>query len=155
VVGVDLDGEKIEQGRRLGSGLPNLDFVSRRLEEFLPELSDGSVQGALLADVLSSIPFELQDQLIHGVARVLAPGGRVVLLFVDTQPRLRAAVTAVRSFFVCRFLRLSRSATWRFFYRSRAALRRCLESEGLEIIKDHGLPGFAPRRKFVAEKRRS
>ena len=153
VIGVDLDEEKIAQARNLAANLPNVRFVASRFEEYLSAIAPGSVAGVLLADVLSSMPHADQDALFRRLPEIVGPGGRAVILFVDTRPRLRAAANAVRSWIVCHVLRLSRSAGARFFYRSRADLRARLEAAGFDVVRDEPRRGFAPMRRLVAERR--
>jgi 2-polyprenyl-3-methyl-5-hydroxy-6-metoxy-1,4-benzoquinol methylase len=155
VIGVDLDEEKLQEARRMAGGLSNLQLVRSRFEEFLPSIAPRSVRGVLLADVLSSMPFAEQDELFRRLSQIVAPGGRVVVLYVDTRPRLRATANAFRSYIVCRVLRLTKATGERFFYRSGTVLRSLLESSGFEVVRDEPRAGFAPRRRLVAEKRRS
>ena len=139
----------------MAAGLPNLRLVRSRFDDFLPSLAPHSVRGVLLADVLSSMPFAEQDELFRRLGQIVEPGGRVVLLYVDTRPRLRATANALRSYIVCRVLRLTEATGDRFFYRSGSVLRSLLESAGFEVIRDEPRAGFAPKRRLVAEKRRS
>ena len=155
IIGVDLDEEKVEEAQGMTGGLKNLRFVRSRFDDFLPSLVPCSVRGVLLADVLSSMPFDEQDDLLRHLSEIVEPGGRVVLLYVDTRPRIRAAANALRSYIVCRILRLTKATGDRFFYRSGSVVRSLLDSAGFEVVRDEARSGFARKRRLVAEKRSS
>lgn len=134
VVGIDFDPRKCAMARQRLAAVPNVEIRHADVVAELERMPEGRAATVLLSDALSSFPSEVaQDRVLSLAARALAPGGTLVLKFIDTDPAWKVRLSWALSFVVCRALRLSRSDGQRFLYRSRSAYRRVLEALDLEV----------------------
>lgn len=112
--GIDEDEERVRIAQQAASG--DAQFVAASLVTAdLPE-SDS----ILFVDSLHYLDVEVQDAVLARTARVLAPGGRLVVREVDVRPTLRSVLTQ-----------------W-------------LERRAMKRYGRPGKPGFRPARQFAA-----
>lgn len=152
VVAVDFDRRKIDDARRFAPVPENLEFVEGDAIGAARGLRGSSVRVALLADFLSSLALDRQRELLGVLADRLEPGGLLVVLFVDTEPRWRFELNRARSTILCKVLRLSRIDGSSFGYVGLATYREWIERDGLSVTAASPLPGLAPRRRLVAKR---
>jgi RimJ/RimL family protein N-acetyltransferase/SAM-dependent methyltransferase len=75
VLGVDATPAMIDLARREAAGLPNVDFTTGDATALA--LADGAVDGAVARFAIHHVP--VPQRLVDELARVVRPGGRVVL----------------------------------------------------------------------------
>ena len=89
VIGVDMTPEMIERARRAAAAFPQVEFREGRLES-LP-VDDASVDAVTSNCVINLVPDK--PRVFREVARVLRPGGRMVVSDIIVERALPEAVT--------------------------------------------------------------
>ena len=109
VVGVDIDAQKIELAQesvsRLRQGEATVSFVHRPSGEILT--TEGGWDAIVFADVLYLIAPEDRSRLLSDCIAALAPGGRLIVKEVNTEPRIKAFVAQLQEFLATRVLRIT------------------------------------------------
>lgn len=107
VTGVDFDTRKCAMARRRLADRPNVSIVETDLLSYLGATASSTADSIILSDTLSSIPDNLQEQVLAEAIRCLRPGGLLLLKIVDTAPRWKARSAALLSFAIYRLVRAS------------------------------------------------
>jgi len=109
VVGVDIDAQKIELAqesvRHLRQGEATVSFEHRPSGEILT--IDGGWDAIVFADVLYLIAPEDRSRLLSDCIAALAPGGRLIVKEVNTEPRIKAFVAQFQEFLATKVLRIT------------------------------------------------
>lgn len=136
-VGVDLSPNMLLEARKRATGLPGVDFVEGDSED-LP-FNDGEFTAVLCTTSLHHYP--RPEAAAHEFARVLAPGGRVVIGDFTSDAVVSRAFDLLARNFEAGHVRLHRVDE----------LRRLLEDAGLERVAARsvwrGVYGIALARK--------
>lgn len=118
VFGLDLSEGMIDQARRLN---PEMEFNQGNMLAL--DLADGCLAGITAFYCIVNLPPDLRPQAFREMARVLAPGGLLLLTFHVAGP-----VPAVREMF-------GRPITMDFYMPARAAIETELQDAGFEIVE--------------------
>ena len=109
VVGVDIDAEKIQlaQASLLGlrPGEATVSFEHRDSGEVLT--IEGGWDAIVFADVLYLLAPEDRSRLLSDCFAALAPGGRLIVKEVDTEPRIKARVAQLQEALATKVLRIT------------------------------------------------
>jgi 2-polyprenyl-3-methyl-5-hydroxy-6-metoxy-1,4-benzoquinol methylase len=91
VIGTDHDEARISVAAEAARGLRNLRYERRSLLETAELAPASAYAGVTLIDVMHYFPPEAQEKILDGAARLLAPGGVVLLREVDPSPSLASS----------------------------------------------------------------
>jgi 2-polyprenyl-3-methyl-5-hydroxy-6-metoxy-1,4-benzoquinol methylase len=109
VMGIDIDGEKIELAQhataRLAPGEGDVRFEHRPAGD-IPRI-DGGWQAIVFADVLYLTSAAGRHALLAECVDALAPGGSLIVKEVDTRPRLKAMLAQGQEFVSTRVIRIT------------------------------------------------
>lgn len=131
IVGVDFDPRKCRMARESVGRHAAVEIVEDDVVEYLRRSSE-RFDTIILSDTLSSIPPDVQDEILRLAREHLSERGRLVLKIVDTVPLAKAALARAMFVLTYRILRASKSHGQRVYYRSHAFFRRELEQLGLD-----------------------
>ena len=131
VVGVDIDGQKIELAqesvRHLHPGEATISFEHRPSGEILT--IEGGWDAIVFADVLYLIAPDDRSQLLSDCIAALAPGGHLIVKEVNTEPRIKAFVAQFQEFLATKVLRITDGDTLDF--PSATDIETLISSDGL------------------------
>lgn len=109
VVGIDIDGGKIElaekMASRLDEGEAEVSFDHRASGDV--PLVDGGWDAIVFADVLYLLQPEDRSRLLLECVTALSPTGVLIVKEVDTEPRLKAQIAQFQEFLATRVLRIT------------------------------------------------
>ena len=127
VFGLDLSPQMVEQARRLN---PDIRFREGNMTAL--DLGDGSLAGITAFYAIVNIPEALLPQVFREMARVLAPGGLLLLSFHMGSEKLDVAEM------------WGRPISMNFFLFQPAAIQRAMEAAGLEMEEVVERAPYAP-----------
>jgi 2-polyprenyl-3-methyl-5-hydroxy-6-metoxy-1,4-benzoquinol methylase len=144
--GVDHDAEKIAVARR--SALPGVEFCARSLGEFQSSAFDA----VSIVDVLYTVRRDLWAEILAGCARLLRPGGRLVMKEVVDRPRWKYWAIMAQEALSVRVFRITKGD--RPHFESPETYRLALEQAGLAVVESRPLhsANWVSHHLFVARK---
>lgn len=142
--GIDIDPRKITQA--LKADLPGIDFRCGSLEEFSPETFDS----VSLVDVLYLLPDQGKETLLLECARVLRPGGKLVLKALVTTPRWKFKYIRFQEYIMVNMCHITKGSTINIVSSDKLAcmIQRAGFSQPEIIPMDRGYP--YPHKCFVS-----
>lgn len=97
------------------------------------EVPPGPWDAVTVVDVLYLLDLGEQRGLLRAVARELAPGGRLLVKEMGTEPRFKAGWNRAQEAVSVRLLRITRASNRHLHFVGPAELRRWMEEEGLAV----------------------
>lgn len=135
IIGIDHDQARVRLAERAiarHGSFPKARFEVGDLEKTLVTFASGSLSGIAMIDILHYLSPEGQRALLHEAARVLEPGGILVVREVDSE----GGVAAVWNRFyenVATRIGFTQSARTHLEFRTVAGWTSMLETAGLEV----------------------
>jgi len=131
VTGIDLVEHRIEQARKLGIGLTNVDFVCADiLDHRLPQ-----TDAITAIDVLHHIPTkELQTKLLRDCYNILQKNGKIIIKDVDKKPLWKYWWNWLHDYIMTKGEPVK--------YQDRKTVRNMLENVGFEFEKSETIKGY-------------
>lgn len=109
VVGVDVDGAKIAEGRRAAAGLGGRVTLRAVPSDWDPSSCDGRFDAVVVTDVLYLLGRQRALALLRGCASLLAgPGARLIVKEIDTEPRWKYRLAVGQELAATRIARITR-----------------------------------------------
>ena len=146
IIGIDHDPSRVrlaEHAAARHESLSRLRFQVGDLERALVTFASGSLAGIAMIDILHYFAPESQATLLHEAARVLEPGGTLVVREVDSE----GGVAAVWNRFyenVSTRIGFTRSARTHLVFRSVSGWTNMLETAGFDVRSEPcGSPIFS------------
>ena len=124
--GIDHDADKIAVARRCAP--PGVEFSNRALRA-LPASAFDAVS---IVDVLYTVRREVWNEILTGCARVLRPGGRLILKEVVDRPRWKYWAIMAQEALSVRVFGITKGE--RPHFESPGTYRRALEQAGLAVV---------------------
>lgn len=144
--GVDHDADKIAVARRAAPA--GVEFYARSLGEFHSSAFDA----VSIVDVLYTVRREAWAEILAGCARVLRPGGRLILKEVVDRPRWKYWVIMAQEALSVRVFRITKGE--RPHFESPETYRLALEQAGLAVVQSRPLhsANWVSHHLFIAQK---
>jgi SAM-dependent methyltransferase len=130
VLGVDIDGDKIEAAQVAARAVEGLE-IREAPDGAVPE---GPWDVVVFVDILYLLPADEQRRLLTEAVRSLAPGGRVVVKEMGTQPRWKVRWNTLQETLSVKILRITEGSSFHFV--DPRTMARWLTELGLEVDLD-------------------
>lgn len=151
VLGIDPDPRKIDWARRSVGALPNVALQAVALEELGPEFH-GTFDTLVVADVLYLLPPPRWPQVLSGCARLLAPGGQLLLKEAEADGSWKHWKCIAQELVMVHLLRRTQSSGGMTLL-PRAEVGPLLRASGFEPEEVVPLPGYStPHILYVAKR---
>ncbi|OGL62466.1 MAG: hypothetical protein A3I72_01195 [Candidatus Tectomicrobia bacterium RIFCSPLOWO2_02_FULL_70_19] len=129
VAGIEREARKVEVARRAGEGLGNLSF--RQGDLLALGEREGSLDAALLVDVLYLWPAEAKRRILANARRALRTGGLLLVHEVVTTPAWKYGVALLQEWVALNVLRTTTSRE--IHYATREENESLLRACGFEV----------------------
>ncbi len=155
VMGVDHDLERVRLAKTAALRLPVTQkprFEGGDLREKLGSFASGSLAGVTMIDILHYFDPASQQFLINDAARVLAPGGILVVREIDSNAGVKAAANRLYEH-LATGVGFTRSAGQTLSFRGAREWTRLIESAGLTVRSQPCSTPFFADVLFVAQQK--
>lgn len=144
--GIDHDSAKIEAARRVAP--PGVEFAAGSPALFPESFCDA----VSIVDVLYTVRRDAWSGILEGCARVLKPGGRLIVKEVVDRPRWKYWAIMAQEALSVRVFGITKGDPPHF--ESPAAYRRAIAAAGFRLVEERPLPAatWVSHYLFVAEK---
>ena len=133
VLGTDIDGAKLVEARRAaeaaGLGTDRLEFLEVEAEWRPP--AEVLYDAVVILDVLYLLGLDGAVELTRAAARVVRPGGRLLVKEMDTELRWKARYCAAQEFAATRLTHVTEGSTVELV--PLGTLRAAMEDEGMHV----------------------
>jgi SAM-dependent methyltransferase len=155
IIGIDHDAERVRLAQSAALRLPvgsRPSFEVGDLKEKLWSFTTGSLVGIAMIDILHYFDPRTQQFLVSHAARVLAPGGVLVIREIDSDDGIKARANRLYEH-LATGVGFTRSAGPKLSFRGASGWIGLLESTGFSVRSEHCGPGFFADVLFVAQRR--
>jgi len=154
IIGIDHDADRVRLAGAAALGLPvgsRPVFEVGDLKEKLWSFESGSLVGIAMIDILHYFDPASQQFLVSQAARVLAPGGVLVLREIDSDDGIKARANRLYEH-LATGVGFTRSAGPKLSFRGASGWIGLLESNGFSVRSDRCGPPFFADVLFVAQR---
>ena len=154
IIGIDHDPDRVRIAEAAALGLPvasRPSFEVGDLKEKVWSFPSGSLVGIAMIDILHYFDPATQQFLVSQAARVLAPGGVLVLREIDSDDGIKARANRLYEH-LATGVGFTRSAGPKLSFRGASGWIGLLESTGFSVRSEHCGPPFFADVLFVAQR---
>jgi len=155
IIGIDHDPDRVRIAEAAALGLPvgsRPGFQVGDLKEKLWSFPAGSLVGIAMIDILHYFDPRTQQFLVGHAARVLAPGGVLVVREIDSDDGIKARANRLYEH-LATGVGFTRWAGPKLSFRGASGWIRLLESSGFSVRSERCGPAFFADVLFVAQRR--